>query len=624
MTTSSPRFPSPLTDSSRVASASLASAASPHVATTGSSSSSKAELAVPTATATSTSQRHEHASRRSSSAASASVDHIPHDVRLKFHWEGYLQKRSDWLKHWETYYFVLKGRALYCYLSEEDARQQPEKSKIKKGKFGFADRVTLVRVWDVEETAPTAAPASSPPVSQSARDGVSLFRFTLETEKGHQLHFRTNSDATKHVWLQYAAHAIADYDASGAVRPQTKRLRTNVQDFYCAYEYLYAALCSHVDCELYDAAQQQQSAASVAAAVERLSLNGAGGSSSSSSSSSSSKKIQSTLTAVAPDQPMRKASVAPALDHTLLRFFSLLSPDVILRSNYLPMVPFAGKYRGFSGVLDFFTRVSQSVRFEHFSLEKVDIEDDESPSSRRSRVLVVSGRETMQVRFNQTTFMQQWTHKLHFKPSAGGLVSRWEIFGDVVASSVVFKAPGFTTNLTLPSLSERIRESFVGGHVVTIQLQHIADVRSRELARDVRTCPLCVPHNISSCTVICDCHYVAICNTYEQTNGLSHFIHRASLCAARSTRTSSRACGTQRRSRKPRRRSKCGRTRLRRLDRRTQATKASRRSCTCTTRSCSCSSTASRATTTRYCSSSSAARRTVKLSRARTSTWRAS
>ncbi|TYZ57291.1 hypothetical protein PybrP1_007555 [[Pythium] brassicae (nom. inval.)] len=403
--------------------------------------------------------------------ASSAVDCVPQDVRLRFHWEGYLQKRSDWLKHWETYYFVLRGRALYCYLSEEDARQQPEKSKIKKGKFGFADRVTLIKVWDVEETAPqqqggqalsAPSPSSSAkelaaPNSSAESSAASLFRFTLETEKGHQLHFRTNSEAAKHVWLQYAAYAVVDYDVAGSLHQETKRLRTNVQDFYQAYEYLYAALCDRVDADLFES---------------------------------------STFASVAPNQPISKSTVVPSLDHAVLRFFSLLSPDVILRSNYLPMVHFAGKYRGYSGVLEFFTRLSQSVRFEHFSVEKLDFEADDSSSSssssgggsasdaRRSRVLVVSGRETMQVRYNQTTFMQQWTHKLHFKPNAGGLVSRWEVFGDVVASSVVFKAPGFTTNLTLPSLSERIRESFVGGYVVTINLRQIADVRSRELQRD--------------------------------------------------------------------------------------------------------------------------------------------
>ncbi|KAF1333112.1 Cmgc/mapk protein kinase, partial [Globisporangium splendens] len=433
---------------------------------------------------TSTGGRQSEKRTSTTSLDSALADRIPNEVRLKFHWEGYLQKRSDWLKHWETYYFVLRGRALYCYLSEEDARQQPEKSKIKKGKFGFADRVTLFKVWNIEETAPqqqgqtTSTDANLQTQSSLDTSIASPFRFTLETEKGHQLHFRTNSEAAKHVWLQYAANAIDDYDLQGGLRPQTKRLRTNVHDFYNGYEYLYAALCDRFDVDLYEASTGFVSpsiTASGGGSADRISI---------SNSSGSSKKLQTAYSPVAPNQPISKSNVVPALDHIVMRFFSLLSPDVILRSNYLPMVHFAGKYRGYSGVLEFFTRLSQSVRFEQFSVEQIDIEEEESRSAKHNRILVVSGRETMQVRYNQTTFMQQWTHKLHFKPNGGGLVSRWEIFGDVVASSVVFKAPGFTTNLTLPSLSERIRESFVGGYIVTINLQQIADVRSRELQRD--------------------------------------------------------------------------------------------------------------------------------------------
>ncbi|KAE9037091.1 hypothetical protein PR003_g6741 [Phytophthora rubi] len=452
--------------------------------------------------------------------ATPGVRDAPHDVPLRFHWEGYLQKRSDWLKHWETYYFVLRGRALYCYLSEEDARRQNAKSKIKKGKFGFSDRVSLVKAWDVEETpgtagtgqtgsvtstpvasagpqseagADTAAAATSP--SSAASDSESAFRFTMATHKGHQLHFRTNSEASKHVWLQFVANTIADYDLAGHMRPAVQRLRTNVADFYTGYEYFYAALCARV------AADE----GGVRMDVPPLpSPSGPGtpgvGSADDTDRSSltltlpSGKKPTASFVPVTPNQPMAKTNVIAPMDHALLRFFSLLKSDVILRSNYLPMVPFEGKYRGFAGVLEYFSRLSQSVQMEQFIVESIQMEEveeqDEAPDfesrprRNRNRVVVISGRETMQVRYNQTTFMQQWTHKLHFKPNDNGRVSRWEIFGDVVASSVVFKAPGCTTNLTLPSLAERIRESVVGGYVVSINLYQITDVRSRELQGD--------------------------------------------------------------------------------------------------------------------------------------------
>lgn len=57
----------------------------------------------------------------------------------------------------------------------------------------------------------------------------------MATHKGHQLHFRTNSEASKHVWLQFVANAIADYDLAGHMRPAVQRLRTNVVDFYTGY-----------------------------------------------------------------------------------------------------------------------------------------------------------------------------------------------------------------------------------------------------------------------------------------------------------------------------------------------------------------------------------------------------
>ncbi|OWZ00622.1 Serine/threonine protein kinase, partial [Phytophthora megakarya] len=452
---------------------------------------------------------------------------VPHDVPLRFHWEGYLQKRSDWLKHWETYYFVLRGRSLYCYLSEEDARRQNAKSKIKKGKFGFSDRVSLVKAWDVEEvlgsvgSGPVGQPGSAastpvagagPPTdvteaSSTSGESDSGFRFTLATQKGHQLHFRTNSEASKHTWLQFVANAIADYDLAGHMQPAVQRLRTHVADFYEGYEYFYAALCARATADEGGVRMDVPMSPSAAGLgtpgpteeTDRSSLTLA---------LPSGKKPTESFMTVHPNQPLAKTNVLPPMDHVMVRFFSLLKSDVILRSNYLPMVPFEGKYRGnylpmvpfegkyrgYGGILEYFSRLSQSVQVEQFIVESIQMEEDEEQDEtpdfelrhrrNRNRVVVISGRETMQVRYNQTTFMQQWTHKLHFKPNDGGRVSRWEIFGDVVASSVVFKAPGCTTNLTLPSLAERIRESVVGGYVVSINLYQITDVRSRELQGD--------------------------------------------------------------------------------------------------------------------------------------------
>ncbi|KAJ0401765.1 hypothetical protein ATCC90586_000346 [Pythium insidiosum] len=388
------------------------------------------------------------------------LENIPASVRLRYHWEGYLQKRSDWLKHWETFYFVLRGRLLYCYLTEEDAQRQPAKSKIKKGKFGFADRVMLTKVWDVDETlAPASASstASSSGASSSssasaaaaavaaaaaaggtaATPALSPFRFTFETEKGHQLHFRTNSEASKYVWLHTAANAINDFEPTGAsLRPAVRKLRTNVDDLYVAYEFFTAALSDLVSVQLagdaaasagaVGAGSASPSARSPSASMGAYSVASSSLGGSSSTHASNSSKIMSTFIPVTPDQPVRKTRMAPPLDRIMTRFFSFLTPDVMLRSNYLPMVPFEGKYRGFYGILEYFTRVAESARFEQFCVERIAWEEPEvdasaANSTPRHRVLIISGRETMQVRYNHVTFMQQWTHKLYFKPQSGGL-----------------------------------------------------------------------------------------------------------------------------------------------------------------------------------------------------------
>ncbi|KDO18820.1 hypothetical protein SPRG_15871, partial [Saprolegnia parasitica CBS 223.65] len=70
-------------------------------------------------------------------------------VAVTTRWEGYLQKRSDWLKQWEAYYFVLHGCALYCYLSADEAKRQPENSKIKHGAFSFTSHVVLQHVVSI-------------------------------------------------------------------------------------------------------------------------------------------------------------------------------------------------------------------------------------------------------------------------------------------------------------------------------------------------------------------------------------------------------------------------------------------------------------------------------------------
>ncbi|KAH9119502.1 hypothetical protein LEN26_011613 [Aphanomyces euteiches] len=379
-----------------------------------------------------------------------------YEPSLMLHWEGYLMKRSDWLKHWETYYFVLHGRVLCCYLSEDDARLHPENSRIKDGRFTFSDKVVLDRVVDVRtqddyEVPPPGNPSSSPPTtaapgglpgSAQASKKYAPFRFIFETQNSKKLHFRAKSEASKQLWMHMASHGVADTDLDNSgLRRRGSFRSVGLSDFYVAYEYLVASLS-----EMEDRQKQSQLVRCI-----------------------SSNKKHRLNQEVTPNAPI--ASIRPKIDHILCRLFSILQPDVVLRSNYLPMVPFEGTYRGYMGILEYFTNVARAVKFKSFFVDGMSCE-----SGGQKRIVVVSGKETMQVRSSSATFMQHWVHKLHFKDD--GRISRWEIFGDVVASSVVFKPQGFSMNLTLPSHSERVRESFVGGYAVSIKFKHVTGVRA--------------------------------------------------------------------------------------------------------------------------------------------------
>ncbi|OQS03258.1 serine/threonine protein kinase, partial [Thraustotheca clavata] len=400
---------------------------------------------------------------RSLSASNVHTENVPkvvglrglYEPSLSLHWEGYLMKRSDWLKHWETYYFVLHGRVLCCYLSEDDARLHPENSKIKDGRFTFSDKVVLDKVIDLRthndydntisptnDVASPHAPMSSPKASKKNMP----FRFIFETQNAKKLQLRAKSEACKQLWMHMATHGIADTDMeSGGLRRRGPIRSVGLADFYAAYEYMFASLC-----EMEDRLKMFQN-----------------------------PKRHRVSAEVVPNSPM--TSHQPKTDHIMCRLFSLLELDVVLRSNYLPMVPFAGTYREYNGILEYFTNLSKAVRFKSFSVDGMSCEGQSE-----KRIVVVSGKETMQVRVSNATFMQHWVHKLHFRDD--GRISRWEIFGDVVASSVVFKPQGFAMNLTLPSHSERVRESFVGGYGVSIKLKTLSGIHADSTQRYMVRC----------------------------------------------------------------------------------------------------------------------------------------
>ncbi|RHZ34183.1 hypothetical protein DYB26_012072, partial [Aphanomyces astaci] len=151
-----------------------------------------------------------------------------YEPALTLHWEGYLMKRSDWLKHWETYYFVLHGRVLCCYMSEDNARVHPENSRIKDGRFTFSDKVVLDKVIDIRthfdmpssySSQSAASSSSSAAAALSIGGGASSspatpskkhvpFRFVFETQNSKKLHFRAKSEASKQLWMHMATHGM--------------------------------------------------------------------------------------------------------------------------------------------------------------------------------------------------------------------------------------------------------------------------------------------------------------------------------------------------------------------------------------------------------------------------------
>ncbi|KAF0693182.1 Aste57867_15776 [Aphanomyces stellatus] len=355
----------------------------------------------------------------------------PHEVEtglreppLMIRWEGYLMKRSDWLKHWETYYFVLHGRVLYCYLSEEEAKLHPENSRIKHGKFSFSDNVILDEVISIRSRL--------------------NFEFIFETDKGKTIYLRAKSEATKQMWMHMACHGIVDTDMDQDKLQHMRRSaapqrHATLVDFFLGYEYFFATLSNMEDITTLMPQGDPSS--------KRL-----GGSSSARS-------------VVLPNAPI--TNFAPKTDHILCRFFSMCQSDIAMRNNYMPMVPFHGTFRGYAGLLEYFTKLAKTVAFKSFTVDGMTFEGQGS-----KRLVVVKGHEVMEVRGTGRSLSQQWIHKFLVKDD--GRIYRWEINGDVVASSVAFKHLH-----NRGARGEKFRESFT-----TVKLDNIPNLARKPTPHD--------------------------------------------------------------------------------------------------------------------------------------------
>ncbi|KAG6612715.1 CMGC/MAPK protein kinase [Phytophthora cinnamomi] len=132
-------------------------------------------------------------------------------------------------------------------------------------------------------------------------------------------------------------------------------------------------------------------------------------------------------------------TLPPPSEQVFTRFFRLLDKDVIFCSNYPPSVPFHGSFRGHAGVVTFMHDFARHTLWTNFKIGGMSVDGS---------IAVASGKEELENRRDARKFIQNWVHKFTFY--SDGRLARFEINGDVVAASAVFKVPGAATTLKLP------------------------------------------------------------------------------------------------------------------------------------------------------------------------------
>ncbi|DAZ96286.1 TPA: hypothetical protein N0F65_008319 [Lagenidium giganteum] len=132
-------------------------------------------------------------------------------------------------------------------------------------------------------------------------------------------------------------------------------------------------------------------------------------------------------------------TLPPPSEQVFTRFFRLLDKDIIFCSNYPPSVPFHGSYRGHAGLVRFMHEFSKNTLWTNFKIAGLSVE---------GALAVASGKEELENKRDGRKFIQNWVHKFTFY--SNGRLARFEINGDVVAASAVFKVPGAATTLKLP------------------------------------------------------------------------------------------------------------------------------------------------------------------------------
>uniref|UniRef100_M4BSS6 Mitogen-activated protein kinase n=1 Tax=Hyaloperonospora arabidopsidis (strain Emoy2) TaxID=559515 RepID=M4BSS6_HYAAE len=197
--------------------------------------------------------------------------------------------------------------------------------------------------------------------------------------------------------------------------------------------------------------------------------------------------------------------------------FRSMHPDVVVTSNFPPIVPFWGQYRRYDGVLLFFSTLLDTVTVDYFSLLEVielvrgdadcvdDVQQDpvtpspisvdsyvlspkttdapksipvsaSTPSSQWTRRLVVTGKETYNLLSGDNRRVTQlFVHELWLDHK--DRLVRWHLNGDAVALSVAFDdAPrGENIRLVLPGEASALSHSIPPGtfYVQILQAQQL-------------------------------------------------------------------------------------------------------------------------------------------------------
>ncbi|KDO31813.1 CMGC/MAPK protein kinase [Saprolegnia parasitica CBS 223.65] len=162
-------------------------------------------------------------------------------------------------------------------------------------------------------------------------------------------------------------------------------------------------------------------------------------------------------------------TVPPPSEQVFTRFFRLIDKDILISSNYPPSVPFCGNYRGIVGLLTYLNLFASSTLWYHFKIEGIAMEES---------VAVASGKEELENAKDRRKFVQNWVHKFNFSPD--GRLMKFEINGDVVAASAVFKVPGAATTLSLPQDLHEVPTPTSG--TLTVRVLQGSGIKSRVTA----------------------------------------------------------------------------------------------------------------------------------------------